>query len=228
MKIADGVYMLEVKGGFGAIYPTLLSAGDKLVLIDAGFPGMFPEISQTITEAGFKVEDLTDIILTHQDIDHIGCVKELLAAAPSAQVWIFKDEAPYVDGTKTPIKLAAMLEQYDQLPDDRKAWCDQLKEGFEGRQISGMKTVSDNQVLPFCGGVEVVHTPGHTPGHMCLFLQGSGVMVCGDAANITEGGLVGSNPQHTWDTDLAQKSLERILGYKPSAVVCYHTGYQEM
>jgi len=31
------------------------------------------------------------------------------------------------------------------------------------------KTLEDGEELPFCGGITVIHTPGHTPGHICLY-----------------------------------------------------------
>ena len=41
--------------------------------------------------------------------------------------------------------------------------------------------LTDGQVVPFAGGIRVVHTPGHSPGHASYLLEESGVLITGDA-----------------------------------------------
>jgi glyoxylase-like metal-dependent hydrolase (beta-lactamase superfamily II) len=148
-----------------------------------------------------------------------------LKIAPTAKVMAHADEAPYIDGRKTPIKLAALLENYDNLPDDRKAWCDRYKEGYANRKINITQTLSDGDILPICGGIEVIHTPGHTPGHICLFLRESGILVSGDAINIKDGEPSEPNPQHTYNMELGLKSMEKAMKYPIKSMVAYHGGY---
>jgi len=224
MKIADNAAMLELAKPQGAIYPTLAWDESNLVLIDAGFPGQTDALVSAIAVEGFRAEDITHIILTHQDIDHIGCLQDILRLAPCAQVIAHTQEAPYIDGRKTPIKLAALLEEYDRLPDQRKAFCDHLQAGFANRRVAVDRMVEDGEVLPIAGGIEVVHTPGHTPGHIALYLRQSRVMVAGDAANIVGGQLAGPNPQHTQDMALGMRSFEKLKAYYYSNVVSYHCG----
>ena len=225
MKITNNVAMLEITGNFGAIYPTLVWDENRVALIDAGFPGQIGLFTEAITGAAISVEDITDIILTHQDMDHIGCVQELLALAPSAKIWAHEQEAPYLDGTKTPVKLAALLENYDNLPADLKAWCDRMQEGFANRRFQNIQAIKDGDVLPICGGIEVIHTPGHTPGHICLYLRESKIMVGGDALNIADGKMTGPNPQHTYDMELGLKSLEKAKSFDISGLISYHCGF---
>ena len=135
------------------------------------------------------------------------------------------DEAPYIDGRKTPVKLAAMLERYDSLPAEAKAWCEKMRAGFANRKIQINKTLSDGEILPVCGGIEVIHTPGHTPGHICLLLKESGVLVGGDAINIADGKIAGPNIQQSYDIELAPQSFEKIKKYPINAVISYHCGY---
>ena len=216
--------MLEIPG-MGSVNLTLTWGDDNLVLIDTGFPGQTDAIVQAIADAGFSAAQITHIIITHQDMDHIGCVKDLLQIVPSAKVLAHTDETPYINGSKTPIKLAALLANYDSLPDDRKAWCDRYKEGYANRKINVNQMLSDGDVLLICGGIEVIHTPGHTPGHICLFLHESGILVTGDAINITDGKPSGPNPQHTYDMELGLKSMKKAMKYPVKAMVSYHCGY---
>ena len=198
MKIANNAAMLEIQGMGSIINLTLTWGGDQLVLIDTGFPGQTDSIVQAIRDTGFSAGSITHIVLTHQDMDHVGCALDLLQLSPAAQVLANVDEAPYIDGRMTPIKLAAMLENYDALPAGQKEFCDRMKSGYANRKIHVTQTVRDGEVLPICGGIEVIHTPGHTPGHICLYLKESGILVGGDAVNIADGEIIGPNPQHTY------------------------------
>jgi len=225
MKIADNAAMLELARPNGAIYPTLAWDESSLVLIDAGFPGQADALVSAIAAEGFRAEDVTHVILTHQDIDHIGCLPDILRLAPAAQVIAHAEEAPYIDGRKTPIKLAALEAAYDNLPDQMKAFCDQLRAGFADRRAAVSQTVEDGAVLPLAGGIEVVHTPGHTPGHIALFLRQSRILVAGDAANIADGQMAGPNPQHTYDMPLGLLSLEKLKKHDCRGMVAYHCGW---
>ena len=204
MKIADHVEMLGLGGLGGAMYPTLTWDDTHLVLIDAGIPGLADVLAGVLADAGFSVERLTHILLPHQDMDHIGSVNELLKRAPAALVLAHEEEAPYIDGTKPHIK------------------------GFSGPAVPVSQTLSDSEVLNFCGGIEVVHTPGHTPGHICLLLRESGILVGGDAVNIQDGALTGPNPQYTYDMALGMKSLEKIKALPMKGLISYHCGYLKM
>ena len=43
------------------------------------------------------------------------------------------------------------------------------------------RIVEDGEELPFCGGITVIHTPGHTPGHICLYIGQNKTLIAGDA-----------------------------------------------
>ena len=122
-----------------------------------------------------------------------------------------------------------MLENYDNIPPEAQAQIDEAKKELEKEngqfRVRIDKELTDGEVLPICGGIEVVHTPGHMPGHIALFLRESRVMVCGDAANIADGAITGPNPVHTPDMPLALESLEKIKGYPMAGLVAYHGGY---
>jgi len=84
--------------------------------------------------------------------------------------------------------------------------------------------VADGEILPYCGGITVIFTPGHTPGHICLYLNKSKILVTGDALVAADGELRGPNPGATYDMDAALKSLKKLTRYDIETVVCYHGG----
>ena len=225
LRITNNIAMLELTGPNGAIYPTLVWDENSLALIDAGFPGQTEALVSAIAAEGFRAEDITHIVLTHQDIDHIGCLPDILRLAPSARVIAHVDEAPYIDRRAMPIKLAALEAAYDSLPEQMQQFSDTLRKGFANRRMAVGQTVEDGAVLPMASGIEVVHTPGHTPGHIALFLREDRVMVAGDTANIANGRITGPNPQHTYDMTQAAQSLEKLKAYYCRGLISYHCGF---
>jgi len=226
MKLAENVALLPiVREGVGFLNLVLTWDDNNLVLIDAGLPGNTGAIVKAIEDEGFRAQDLTHIIITHQDWDHIACLADLKEIAPAVRIVAHVDEAPYIDGRTVPIKLAERLAEYDTLTDEMRTGTDSWKELHDNALISIADEVHDGDLLPICGGIEIVHVPGHTPGHIALYLRQSRIIVCGDAANIDKGEMVGPNPIYTQDMALAQRSLEKIRNSDLSGIVAYHTGY---
>jgi glyoxylase-like metal-dependent hydrolase (beta-lactamase superfamily II) len=224
MKITEHIEMLKTETGNGVIYPTLLHDENCLILMDAGFPGQTDRFKAAFAEAGFEPERLTGMIITHQDIDHIGCAAELSRLAPNAEIMAHTEEAPYIDGSKTPVKLAALESRYDELDEPMKAVCDNMRRGFAMCRVKIDRPLNDGDILPCCGGIEIIHSPGHTPGHICLFVRDAGVLIAGDALNVTDGQLTGANPVHTLDAETARQSEARLRKYPCKQIICYHGG----
>jgi glyoxylase-like metal-dependent hydrolase (beta-lactamase superfamily II) len=226
MKLAKNVALLPItREGMGAVNLVLAWDDKHLVLVDAGLPGQIDEIKDAIANEGFRAENLTHLILTHQDWDHLGCVSDFLNLAPNLQVIAHEKEAPYIDGREMPIKLSGRLERYDELTEAERASTDWWRNLYENSPIKITLQVQDGHTLPICGGIKLVHVPGHTPGHLAVYFQESRIIVCGDAANLNEGKIVGSNPIYTQDMALAEKSLEKIKSHDISGIVTYHTGF---
>jgi len=226
MRIAKNVEMLELSG-VGRIYPALAWDENSLVLFDTGYPGQTDLIVKAISDAGFSADRLTHIILTHQDMDHIGCVMDLVNLAPSVIIMAHADETPYIEGKKFPAKLAAAGD-YDKLSDERKAWFDRTRDYFKTISINVGQTLADGEILPLLGGVEVIHTPGHTPGHICLFLRKSGILIGGDGVKVTDGKPAGPAPAHTIDMELGIRSMEKAMARDVKGLVGYHDGYLKL
>jgi len=229
MKITNNIEILELRKDNKYACPTLVWDENHVVLIDTGYPNQIELLKQAIVKAGFEVEDLTDIILTHHDWDHLGNLADLLEIIPTAKLWAHEEEIPYIEGQKTPTKLVDKLEKYDQLTDNEKAECDKRKIVYDNLNVMVSGVLTDGEIIPICGGIEVIHTPGHTPGHIVLFLQESEILIGGDAIRHIDGELIGSDPQHTHNMALAQKSFDRINDLKNiRGVISHHYGYLEM
>jgi glyoxylase-like metal-dependent hydrolase (beta-lactamase superfamily II) len=222
MKISEITTMLEVGEGNGVIYPVLARDWQATVLFDAGFPGQFPLFKAAIEEAGSSVRALDVVAFTHQDLDHIGCAKEIKEANLGVQFAAHVDEIPYIDGRKAPIKLQKR-EQEALSPEDREA-IDKMKNWAKEHAVPVAFAVRDGDTFSQLGGVDAIHVPGHTMGHLCIYLRADKLLIAGDALNLQDGKLQGPNPIHTYDMALATQSLKKLLAYDIDKVVCYHGG----
>ena len=230
MLIAPQVEVLDLKmdlfGAPSSVRPTLFWDEKEAVLVDAGFPGQLEQLREEVERAGLSLDRLTRLIVTHQDIDHIGGISALLALNDRIEVLAHEQERPYVVGEKRLIKLspermAQLAERLSSLPEERRTT---TIEAFTNARARVDRTLADGERLPYCGGIVVVHTPGHTPGHISLYLESSRVLVAGDALNVSDGRLIGPIPQLTPDVDQATSSLRKLASYEIETIVCYHGG----
>ncbi|MDR0294172.1 MAG: MBL fold metallo-hydrolase [Oscillospiraceae bacterium] len=222
MKIANNAEMLEIKGERGALYPVLLWDGAEVVLIDTALPGQTEPLGEAVRQAGFELEQITKVLLTHQDMDHIGSAKAL--AGLGAEILAHKVEAPYIQGGKTSVRIVEMEKRLPEMDGDERAFFERMKAGAPLFTVPVSRALTDGELLDFCGGIQVIHTPGHTPGHMALLLKESNIVVAGDAANISGGALTGADPYFTLDMPQAEASFQKIKALNPAAVICYHGG----
>jgi Zn-dependent hydrolases, including glyoxylases len=234
MKIADGVEMLELTanmtGQVNSIYPVLLTEGNEAVLIDTGFPGQWEILQQAITAAGTDVSNITKIIMTHHDIDHIGNLSTLVKSSDHrAEVLAHEQEKPYIQGDLPPCKASRAESQENNesfkhmSPEQRQAIL-KVFQNFKMFTVPVDHTLQDREVLPWEGGITVIHTPGHTPGHICLYLSKSKVLIAGDALAVQNGCLVPGPAALNQDTELARRSLGKLADLDVSFVICYHGG----
>ncbi|HFJ9474494.1 MBL fold metallo-hydrolase [Bacillus thuringiensis] len=204
MEIAKGIEMLQLEFQEFVIHPILLWDDEMVVLIDTGFPGQIEDIQVEMEKVGVSFDKLKVVILTHQDIDHIGSLPELLQRCRSnIKVYAHELDKPYIEG---------------DLP--------LLKDGnIENRPKGKVSdTVIDGQELPYCGGILILHTPGHTPGHISLYLKQSKILVAGDSMYSVNGVLGGIHAPTTLNIMEARQSLKKYLNLHIESVVCYHGG----
>lgn len=71
-------------------------------------------------------------------------------------------------------------------------------------------------------GLEIIETPGHTPGHISVLDPGNAVLVAGDAMNGAEGGVSGANPRFTADMALANASIVKLAALQVETVYFGH------
>ena len=125
---------------------------------------------------------ITHIIVTHDDIDHIGSLAALKRSYPEMKIISQEIEAPYIRGTKKSLQLEQAESMLTSLPANELEQAEQFVRFLQSvERVPVDQLVSDKELLPWCGGIEIVHTPGHTPGHISLYLVSSKTLIAGDA-----------------------------------------------
>jgi glyoxylase-like metal-dependent hydrolase (beta-lactamase superfamily II) len=229
MKITEGIEMLELAVSFGekrmVIHPTVIFDSNSYVLVDTGMPGYHKEILDLIRQSGIQINQPHSIILTHQDIDHIGSLPHFMAeSTQQLDVYAHRDDKSYIDGEKTFLKLHADTKNVilQSLPEKQRL---EYETAFSNSSPANVShSVTDGERLPFGGGLIVIHTPGHTPGHISLYHEPSKTLIAGDAMIVSNGELLGPNPDNTPDMETALKSLHKFKNFSIETVICYHGG----
>ncbi|GAA3326061.1 hypothetical protein GCM10020331_060450 [Ectobacillus funiculus] len=93
-------------------------------LIDTGIPGQLEQIRLAMSEAGVSFDKLKAVILTHQDLDHIGSLPEILNQSNNnIEVYAHAHDKPYIEGTLPLLKTdpnKMSKEQWAALPEQMK------------------------------------------------------------------------------------------------------------
>ena len=91
-------------------------------------------------------------------------------------LWISREDSPQLADVEL------FLDGYGiEKEEDRRLWRDIVTTQFNFRPRKPARHLSDGQQIQLdTVTVEVIHTPGHTPGHLCFFFQEPGVLFLGD------------------------------------------------
>lgn len=207
MNESSGIrpFLLEMNlpnGHSMQVHAALLWDEKELVLVDTGLPGQLEVIREALVREGFALEQLTRIMITHQDMDHIGGLPELIASSGGrVEVLAHEQGVPYLTG-EIPL----------------------VKSGKKAVPSKVDTALQDGDVLPAAGGIQVVYTPGHTPDHISLYHIPSRTLISGDALVAQNGRLLPPMPQYTLDYSLALESVNKLAALDIATVIAYHGG----
>jgi glyoxylase-like metal-dependent hydrolase (beta-lactamase superfamily II) len=204
-----GVHVLPLRVAAGERERTFHAAAVEtdhgVLLADTGLPGTMGVLSDALEGAGLALADVSTVLLTHQDPDHVGNAAAV-AGETDALVVAHPGDAPAVSGAEPLLKAD---------PGDRPEPVDVDVEVVDGVRFR-----------THAGPMRVVATPGHTPGHVSLHFPEHGLLLAGDAVTATgdDGGLAPPNPEFTPDEETAMESVARLADLDVERVVAYHGG----
>lgn len=208
MRIHDGVHALKIPFRISVapgrilerfVYVYLLEGDGRVALIDAGVAGSVEPVSAYLRSIGRDIAEVELVCLTHAHPDHIGGASEIQAASGCRFVAHVADK-PWIEDV-------ARQKRERPVP------------GFD-TLVAGPVTVgfpiADGDVIGIPGGryLEVIHTPGHSRGHLAFSLPEAGILFSGDALP-----LPGDMPIYE-DPVTALASLEKLRGISGVRMLC--------
>ena len=174
-------------GGLGWSTVTLLRGQGRVILVDVGAFGIRRELRKQLDDHGVSPDAVTDVFLTHAHYDH--AVNFTLF--PNATVWIGERELAWA---------AAQPPGFNPLPE---LYVAELMRSARVRRVK-----AGEEVFP---GIEALEAPGHTPGHLLLYLKANAtpVLFTGDAAK-NRAELLSREVDATGDAQASRDSIDAI------------------
>jgi glyoxylase-like metal-dependent hydrolase (beta-lactamase superfamily II) len=172
--VADGVVRL----GTELVNWYLLEGDGKVTVVDAGMPSFRPQLERGLALLGRGPDDVAAVILTHAHADHVG-VAEPLRTELHVPVYVHEDDESLATSRKPFGKNEASMVPYLRRG---SAWhlLAHLASAGVPKPLGAVTTFADGDELDVPGAPRVLHTPGHTSGHVCFWIEQRGVLVAGD------------------------------------------------
>lgn len=165
--------------------------GRHPVLFDSGFGSDFAETERLLRDAGVPPDRLSFVLNSHYHSDHVGGnfgLQTRYGVHVAAHRWE-----------------AAMINRRD--PEACSAtWLDQPVEPYTVN-----RPLSDGDEIPAGDTIlHVLHTPGHTLGHISLYLPEEQILLCGDAIHRDDVPWISIYREGAGALERAIESLERL------------------
>jgi len=201
VELAPGLHAVSLLSSRG-----FLITEPELTLIDAGLPGSRWPLERYLARIGRSRSDLRRIVCTHGHPDHIGGVREM-TADNDAEVLMHPADIAGLNVTL------------------REAW-DARDRGkliaWFTRGPHAATPLHDGDVLPVLGGLEVIHTPGHTPGTVCLYAARHRILFTGDVLQVRKSKVSFAHRYFSSDYRMACASVERLTQYDVQTIAFAH------
>lgn len=155
----------------------------------------------------------------------MGALAEFKRAYPNIKILASADDEKYISGKEKSLRLQQAENIYNRLPKEEREGAKKFQNFIASiENVEVDLCLKDKDFFPWCGGVEIVATPGHMPGHISIYVKESKTLISGDALVIEDNKLAIANPQYTLDIITAKKSIEKLLNYEINRIICYHGG----
>ncbi|HSS73800.1 MAG TPA: MBL fold metallo-hydrolase [Gaiellaceae bacterium] len=165
----------------------LVVGDERLLLVDSGVDGTIAEhVAPALAELGRSPAEITDVVISHADVDHYGGNSELRRVAPQARIRSSAQDRPWIESWPEISRDRYGWYRVHGLDYDQPTW--EWLENAAGPDTPIDGTLSNGERLDLGAVVvEVVALPGHSPGHLGVLHRESGTAIVMDA--VLERGL---------------------------------------
>jgi glyoxylase-like metal-dependent hydrolase (beta-lactamase superfamily II) len=210
VQLAPGVWRIPTAPASLVNSFAFVDADGQVTLVDAGTKRAPKRILAGLRHIGVDASQVTRLVVTHAHPDHVGGLATMRGRT-AATVSVHERDAAYVREGKGPVL-------------DRSTLGGRLLR----RNSGGPPTPVDDelvegQLLDVGGGLRVLHTPGHSPGHVSLLHETTGVLVTGDSIWNMRGRMTWSLPMLCTDFAMSKQTAE-VLGELDYQVAAFTHG----
>ncbi len=197
MEIVPGLHKVDGVKGANAY----LILATEPILVDTGLPGQEKVLLRYLSQLGYRTGDLKYILLTHYDLDHVGSVAAVQKET-GARICAHEAEIAFIAGRQPRLGV--------------KKYLPKVTAAFYGRLQSVEVDVAlrDGDVL---GNARIMHTPGHTPGHVCAGIGSAWII-----GDLLMGGVKEAPGFFIWNRQLARESVQKLAALSPEALLPGH------
>ncbi|MBN1191125.1 MAG: MBL fold metallo-hydrolase [Dehalococcoidales bacterium] len=214
-EIAPGIYQVRIPLSDGhamaleSMNSYLIQGTSGWLMIDTGWyqPFAFKALEDALHSLGQELSDIHTIALTHSHPDHYGMAGKIRQHAPKAELICHRWEADLIESRFIkfiePKEDVAFLLEKHGVPE-----ADIQPMGSASMPVLQLVTITLPDRLLYGGEIistgiydlEIIWTPGHSPGHICLYEPKNRLLFCGDnilptiTPNVGYHVLSGDNP----------------------------------
>ncbi|MFM7775553.1 MAG: MBL fold metallo-hydrolase [Actinomycetota bacterium] len=170
IQIAKNIYRLPTLGSFINSY-AFINEDSSVTLVDCGIDGSSKKLMKDLARIGKHPKDVVNIVLTHAHDDHVGGAAKMIKDCDVKNVMMHEKDSYFPPTGKTPSRDTSRLsgKLMKILPD----------RGYEPFEVT--RKLKDGEIIDAAGGLKVIHTPGHTDGHISLLHLESETLITGDS-----------------------------------------------
>jgi len=205
MEVFPGIH--ELRGRIVNCY--LVIQKDDIILIDTGLPGNSSKITKYVeNNLMHSIQDIKTIIITHQHMDHVGSLSKMKEIT-KAKVAIHPADADYIRGKQThagPIFSNIMVKLIQFI--------------YQTKPVEPDILLNDGDLI---GGYRVIHTPGHTPGSICLYNPDNKAIFVGDNLQYKERKLQSPGKRLIPEPEKYKESMKKLLDVDIEVILTGHT-----
>lgn len=220
----------EFLGEVSALNPVIGQGRDGIVLIDTGGPGTLDQLVRALDRHGLKISDISLVLITHYHFDHVGNLAEIAKRNKNARIMMGGRDIPYYAGE-------AVSEEGEVDQDELLKYFPNMKEsdleqasneedqpfGPDEELISRLEPVNEEEMeLDIAGGFRVISTPGHSPGHLSVYLEKYKALIPGDLMMYWKGNFSGPIRTFSSNIDDANESVKKVSRLEIEKLAGYH------
>lgn len=199
-----------IHGFYGRTVNYYLTVHNKdIMLVDTGLPGNSSKIAGYVENTLKRdIHDIKTIVITHSHFDHVGSLSKMKNIT-NAQVAIHPADADYIRGKTKHMGgsfMNAIIKLYQTI--------------YRTKPVEPEILLNDGDTI---GEYQVIHTPGHSPGSICLYNPQNKVLFAGDSLQYKKGKLQSPGERLILEPEKYAESMKKLLNYDIEVILTGHT-----